>query len=97
MHRSNTEKLSSVIKQALEQNEKINTKLSEVNIAQSWVEIMGKSIALYTQEIYIQNKVLFLKLSSPILKNELLLMQEKIINHINGYAKQIIINKVIIK
>ena len=57
----------------------LSKKFDEMKLISSWESIMGKSIASRTSTIYIKDKVLFVKLSSAPLKNELLISKIKIL------------------
>ncbi len=96
MRKSNTEKLSEVLRQFVEQN-RLKPKLAEVDIVQSWEELMGKTIASYTEDLRIQNGTLFIKLSSPILRNELLMMREQIKMRLNEHAGADLIQQIVLR
>ena len=70
--------------QALVNAYKMQGKLNEVTIVESWEKIMGKAIALKTQEIYFRNGKLFVRIDSAPLKHELLMAKSKVIDLINA-------------
>ena len=47
---------------------------------------MGKNAASLTSKLVIKNKVLYVYLDSSVLRNELLMMREKLISRINEMA-----------
>ncbi|WP_163706950.1 DUF721 domain-containing protein [Mangrovibacterium lignilyticum] len=96
MRKSNTEKLSQVLKQYIQQNN-LQPKLSELDIVQSWEAMMGKTVASYTEDIRISNGTLFIKLSSPILRNELVMMREQIKKHLNENAGAEVIRQIVFR
>lgn len=96
MRRSNTQTLSDVIRNYI-QEMKIERKLKEVNAMQSWEELLGSSIARYTTNIYIANKVLYVQISSSVVKNELMMMREEIRRKMNEKAGEEIIVKIVFK
>jgi hypothetical protein len=55
----------------------------ETSVAARWEEISGKAIANRTLDVYIKQKKLYLQLSSPILKQEILLSKKKLISLVN--------------
>jgi len=59
-------------------NEKIDSKYREKLLVESWETLMGKPIASRTSNIYINNKVLIVKLTSAPLKQELINNKEKV-------------------
>ena len=60
------------------QEYRLSRKFNETKVVSSWESIMGKPIASRTDKIYIKDKILFVKLSSAPLKNELLMSKNKI-------------------
>lgn len=49
----------------------LKPKFDEANVVVSWERIVGKSIARRTRRIYVRDKVLFVELLSPSLKQDL--------------------------
>lgn len=96
MRKSNTEKLSEVLRQYIDQNN-LQPKLSELNIVDQWEELMGKTVASYTEELRISNGTLFIKLSSPILKNELIMGREIIKKRLNESAGAEVIRQIVFR
>lgn len=88
------------IKEAIEEllkAYKLDTRLAERRLIQSWEEVMGKMIANHTKDLYIKNKQLFIQLDSAALRNELVMAREKIINMMNEAAGARVIEEVIIR
>jgi predicted nucleic acid-binding Zn ribbon protein len=75
---------------------KLRKKFDESSIVSAWPEIMGPSIANRTQQIYIKDKKLFVKVESAVIKNELALMRRQIIGRVNEHVGQVIIEELII-
>lgn len=96
MRRSNTQSLSEVLKEFVAQN-RIDRKLKEIDVVASWEQLLGKTIAHYTKNIYIRNKVLYVEISSAVVKNELFLMRDEICRRINENAGDEIIRRIIFK
>ncbi|MBL6730536.1 MAG: DUF721 domain-containing protein [Bacteroidia bacterium] len=69
-------------------------KYEETSVINSWEQIVGSMIAKNTSKIFINKKVLYLTLSSPALKNELRYHKLVLIDKINDFAKQKIINDI---
>lgn len=76
---------------------KLDDKLAERRLINSWEEVMGKMIANHTKDLYIKHKQLFITLDSSALRNELFLAKTKIITMLNNAAGQEVINEIILK
>ncbi|HEY2728125.1 MAG TPA: DUF721 domain-containing protein [Parafilimonas sp.] len=68
-----------------------------VQIEEVWQEIMGKTIARYTDKIQIINNTLFIYTSVGALKQELIYQKPKIIERVNEALQEKVITEVIIK
>lgn len=69
-------------------------KYEETSVINSWDQIVGSMIAKNTTKIFINKKVLYLTVSSPALKNELRYHKLVLIDKINDFAEQKIINDI---
>lgn len=49
----------------------IKAKFDEANLIGSWERMVGKPVAKRTKKVFIRNKVLFVELESPSMKDEL--------------------------
>ena len=58
--------------------------LRKVFIKKIWLNVMGKNVSQYTENIYIKNNTLFLKINSSALKQELSYGKDKIIDNFNN-------------
>jgi hypothetical protein len=94
MGRTNDKSLKEAIEQML-QVYKIKRKYVETGIKASWPQLVGKSVANRTKEIYIHDKKLFLRIESSVIKNELILMRSQIIEKINNETKSVLIEDII--
>jgi len=94
MRKTNDKSLKEAIEQMLNVY-KIKRKFEETSIVAVWPELVGKSVANRTKELYISNKKLFLRIESSVIKNELMMMRSQIIGKINDKAKEILVEEII--
>jgi len=94
MGRTNDKSIKEAIEQMLNVY-KIKRKFDETSVIATWPELMGKSVANRTKEIYIYNKKLFLKIESSVIKNEILMIHTQIIQKINEKAGSELIDEII--
>ena len=71
--------------------------LRAVQIESIWEEVMGKTIARYTDKIQIINATLFIYTSMGALKQELIYQKPKIIERINEALYEKVITDVVVK
>ncbi|WP_159520596.1 DUF721 domain-containing protein [Sunxiuqinia indica] len=96
MRRSNTQKLSDILKDYIEEN-RLGKKLTEVDLIASWEKVVGPMIAKYTESLRINNGTLFVKSSSPALRSELVMMKEQLKARLNEQAGEDIIKEIIFR
>ena len=96
MRKSNTQPIEQVIREFLRDNH-IEQKLKEVSIVSQWESLMGRMVAVRTSEIYIRNHILYIRVTSSVLKNELMMMRQEIIDRINEHAGEKLVEKIVIK
>ena len=78
-------------------NSKLKGYMQAMQIEDVWEEIMGKTIAKYTEKIQIQGKTLYISTSMAPLKQELLYQKENIIKRVNEKLGEDVIMDVVIR
>ncbi|MCX6228492.1 MAG: DUF721 domain-containing protein [Bacteroidia bacterium] len=96
MRRNEFQSLGSAIKDYLKE-EKFDSKLSELEAVGLWEEIIGKQIARATSSIVIKEGILTVHLKSSIVRNELFMMRNEIMQAINQRMGKRVVKAVILK
>ncbi len=96
MRKTNDEPLADVLKQMVRAF-KLGDNLNKTKIESLWEEKMGKTIATYTRELRLRDKVLYVTIESASLRSELHFGREKIRLMLNteigeDFLKEVIIN-----
>jgi len=82
MRKKNTELLSDVIRQVLKQQH-LDKPLNEKRLMDAWPMVLGANIMQYTSELSIRNRVLYVKLTSSVLRHDLFISREEIKTSLN--------------
>ncbi|MDG2372466.1 MAG: DUF721 domain-containing protein [Flavobacteriaceae bacterium] len=69
--------------------------LEELKINKLWKQIMGENISVYTERVKLEKAVLYVKIKSPTLKEELRFGENRIIKLLNQNLKNKLIKKII--
>ncbi|MDR1980225.1 MAG: DUF721 domain-containing protein [Tannerellaceae bacterium] len=97
MKRKNTQSIADVLKDFFEDNAGLYEKILEERIRRGWEEVLGPVIMRYTQNLYIRNQVLYVSLTSSVLRNELTLSRERLVKSLNDYAGANVIRHIVIR
>lgn len=96
MRKSNTQPLGNVLREYI-RSMNMEKKLKELDVVASWETLLGKTIAHYTSNIRLSNKVLYVEISSSVVKNELVMMREKIRQRLNEEAGEEMVEKIVFR
>ncbi len=97
MRRKNTEPIKVLLRSYMRE-EGLETPLNEYRlIHHAWPEILGKGISTYTTRLYIYNQVLYVYLTSPVLRQELLMGREVLIRKLNQYVGAQVITNIVFR
>jgi hypothetical protein len=96
MPRSNDQSLGDAIREFLHSYH-LEDKLNEARVIQAWGKIVGPMVEKHTHGLYIRNRILFVKVDSPALRQELMFSLSKIIGALNAEVKSNVIEDIVLK
>jgi len=88
--------LGDAIKDFIDSN-RLEKGLDKVRVEEAWNAVMGHAISKYTTSIKLERDVLFVKLSSSVLREELSYGNQKIIAMINEELGKDLVNKLVLR
>lgn len=89
-------KLSDVLKEFVKDN-KLQSGLDNVNVKDVWRELMGNGVNSYTTNVLLKKDVLYVQLSSSVLREELSYGNEKIVAMLNEALGKELIKKLVLR
>ena len=98
MARRNKEEstLGDVIKDFIEAN-RLQKGLDKISVKEAWHAVMGSAISNYTTAIKLDREVLYVQLSSSVLREELSYGKEKILKLVNEELGKDLIKKIVLR
>ena len=96
MRRSKTISIAEAIKDYTKEMN-LDGKLNEAGVINSWEEIVGKAISSRTSNMYIKDHVLFVHLNSSVVRNELVMLRQAIIEKLNEKAGTEVIKDIVFR
>lgn len=96
MKRNNTEQIGDVIRKFLRE-EGLESPLNEHRLLEAWKEVLGPTIASYTGELYVRNQILYVHLTSAVLRQELMMGRELLVRNLNRHVGATVIVNIIFR
>lgn len=93
MFRKDVQPLGEILQQFLRQ-EGLETPLLQRRVVDAWEQVVGPVAARYTHEKFIKNQVLFVKISSPALRQNLSMMRTQLARRLNEAVGSSVISDV---
>ena len=97
MLRRNTAKLSDILRLYWKDNPEIYHQMMEARVCRLWGELLGKTVMQYTSNTYIKNRVLFVSLTSSVVRSELIAIRKQLVIKLNDNAGANIIDDIVIR
>ena len=76
---------------------RLKSGVQSVQLEQVWADVMGKTIANYTDKVQIINGTLFITTHVAPLKTELIYQREKIIQRVNEAMGENVVKEVVVR
>lgn len=97
MRKRNTESIGEVLKQYFEENQFFKRKIAESRAVTGWSQLLGSMISSYTTNVYLRNNVLYVSLSSSVLRSELVMAKDRLVEKLNEHAGMHVINDIVFR
>lgn len=97
MRKRNTESIGEVLQEFFSENKFFRQKLAESRVISGWPTLMGKTISSYTTSLYIKNGVLYIALSSSVLRSELIMAKDVLIDRLNNMAGMPVLKEIVFR
>ena len=94
--RGETKKISKVLEDVISQKH-FRVGIDNLRVQEAWVKTMGENIQKYTYNVKFKKGILYIKLKSSVLKEELIFEKNKVIKLVNQelgkeYVKELVLN-----
>ncbi|RHJ95314.1 DUF721 domain-containing protein [Parabacteroides bouchesdurhonensis] len=97
MKRKNTQSIGEILRDFFEDNTEMYEKILEIRVKRAWGDVLGPMVMNYTRNIYVRDRVLYVSLTSSVLRSELTLCRERLVKSLNEYAKANVITDLVIR
>ena len=96
MKRGETKSIAELVR-VMCREEGLETPLNEYRLINAWSQVLGQAVQSYTKELKIYNQVLFVTLTSSVLRQELLMNRKALVNKLNDFVKAQVITDIVFR
>lgn len=82
MERRQSEALSDVLRRFMRESG-LESPLNQYRVMNVWAKVVGDFVARQTSELFIRNQTLYVRLSSPALKSDLMMKRKQLAQQLN--------------
>ena len=75
----------------------VAAKVAEGRLPDTWREVVGDAVANLTTDLRLENRILYVRLQSSVVRQELFYQRESLRDRINEVSKVRLVNAVIVK
>lgn len=93
MFKREVKSINDILQQFL-RKEGLETPLQQKRLIDAWDSVAGPMVARYTQEKFIKNQILFVKITNPALRQDLSMMRQQLTRRLNEVVDSSVISDV---
>lgn len=97
MLKKNAQPLSDALSAFFDENSSLKMKLAEHRVVRGWRDVLGEGVSKYTREVYLNRSVLYVHLSSAVLRAELMMNKDGLIKKLNDHAEMPVIRDIVFR
>ena len=96
MKRGSTKSIAELVK-VMCREEGLETPLNEYRLINAWPKVLGQAVCNYTRDLKIYNQVLFVTVTSSVLRQELLMNRKALVHKLNEHVKAQVITDIVLR
>ena len=99
MFKKDAKDIGSILKEYMNDDSqfRLRSKIAETRVIRAWKEMLGEGVAMYTSNLYFNRGVLIVYLNSSVLRAELMMNKQNLIDKLNDYAETKIIRDIVLR
>lgn len=97
MLKKNAQPLSEVLSEFFNENPDLKTSVAEHRAVSAWRELLGEGVAYYTKNVYFKRNTLHVQLTSSVLRAELMMNKENLIEKLNAHAEMDVVKDIVFR
>jgi predicted nucleic acid-binding Zn ribbon protein len=97
MSKKDEQKIGDLLQRMIKKDKKLEQNLLSQKLKEAWKEMAGPMINKYTYNVFFSKGKLYVKLTSSVLRHELRMGKQKLINNLNEKIGEKLIEDIVLK
>jgi predicted nucleic acid-binding Zn ribbon protein len=97
MLKKNAQPIANILSEFFDENPGLKTSVAEHRAVSAWRELLGEGVSHYTKNVYFRRNVLHVQLSSSVLRAELIMNKQNLIDKLNEHAGMEIVQDIVFR
>ncbi len=97
MRKQESKSLSDILSDYFDSNATLKTNLAERRAVEAWKTLLGSGVGDYTRNVYLKRNILYVQLSSSVLRAELQMNKQNLIDKLNKAAGMDVVKDIILR
>ncbi|HOV35151.1 MAG: DUF721 domain-containing protein [Dysgonomonadaceae bacterium] len=97
MRKQESKSLGDILSEYFDDNAALKTNLAERRAVEAWKTLLGSGVGEYTRNVYLKRNVLYVQLSSSVLRAELQMNKQNLIDKLNEAAEMDVVKDIVLR
>lgn len=97
MRKQESKSLGDILSEYFDDNAALKTNLAERRAVEAWKTLLGSGVGEYTRNVYLKRNVLYVQLSSSVLRAELHMNKQNLIDKLNEAAEMDVVKDIVLR
>jgi predicted nucleic acid-binding Zn ribbon protein len=97
MRKQESKSLGDILSEYFDDNAALKTNLAERRAIEAWKTLLGSGVGEYTRNVYLKRNVLYVQLSSSVLRAELQMNKQNLIDKLNEAAGMNVVKDIVLR
>ena len=97
MLKRESKSIGDILSEYFEENPFLKTKIAEQRAVRAWSELLCSGVSSYTKNVYLKRKTLYVQLTSSVLRAELQMNKDSLIEKLNEAAGMPIVYDIVLR
>lgn len=97
MRKQESKSLGDILSEYFDDNAALKTNLAERRAVEAWKTLLGSGVGEYTRNVYLKRNVLYVQLSSSVLRAELQMNKQNLIEKLNEAAGLNVVKDIVLR